>query len=167
MKSFALSLFIGVFLFSCKKQDAENKNTTALDHYTGLSNATMEELRNARTATQYYQSVDTAIARGYHDIGVDVEEMGHHYMKAGLVDSVFDLTQPELLVYNRDANGNAYLVAVEYAVPLDRPRPEGFTGSNDVWDGNANFNLWLLHAWVWAYNPNGVFNPTNPAIHLH
>jgi len=24
-----------------------------------------------------------------------------------------------------------------------------------------------LHAWVWAYNPDGVFNWTNAEVHLH
>ena len=39
--------------------------------------------------------------------------------------------------------------------------------ANDVWDGNVGAGLWLLHAWVWCYNPAGVFNPTNPLVHLH
>jgi hypothetical protein len=31
----------------------------------------------------------------------------------------------------------------------------------------AMTQLWLLHSWVWAYNPQGIFNPTNPMVHLH
>lgn len=35
------------------------------------------------------------------------------------------------------------------------------------WDGNTGFGLWLLHAWVWDYNPAGVFSPMNPTVHLN
>ena len=63
--------------------------------------------------------------------------------------------------------GKQVLVAVEYAVPLTDPMPEGFTGSQDVWNGTSGFPLWLLHAWVWAYNPDGVFNWTNESVELH
>jgi hypothetical protein len=93
--------------------------------------------------------------------------MGHHYMNTSLVDGTFDIRHPEILVYNRDANGKQVLVAVEYAVPLTDPMPEGFTGSQDVWNGTSGFPLWLLHAWVWSYNPDGVFNWTNESVELH
>jgi hypothetical protein len=94
--------------------------------------------------------------------------MGHHYMNFDLVyDNIFDIKKPEILVYNRDENGRQQLVAVEYAVPLTLPMPEGFTGPHDVWNGTSGFPFWLVHAWVWAYNPDGVFNWTNSTVHLH
>lgn len=94
--------------------------------------------------------------------------MGFHFMKASLVDGVFDYRNPEILVYNMDSDGRYTLVAVEYAVPLElsADAPEGFTGDDDIWTANADFGLWLLHAWVWFYNPDGIFNPTNPNIVL-
>jgi hypothetical protein len=88
-------------------------------------------------------------------------------MNPDLVDSTFDLAKPEILVYNRDENNQLVLVAVEYAVPINLPKPEGFTGDADEWNGNSPFPYWLLHAWVWAYNPEGAFHWTNPLIHLH
>lgn len=135
--------------------------------YPGLSKQTTWELQQARAATARYKDIRHAIRDGYADINVVAEHMGHHYMKSSLVDGTFDFRSPEILVYNRDEEGNFHLVAVEYAVPLDLPRPEGFTGSHDVWDGESGFPLWLLHAWVWTYNPDGVFHPTNPEVHLH
>lgn len=135
--------------------------------YSGLSSQTTWELQQARAATARYRNIENAIKDGYSNINVVVENMGHHYMKSEYVDGTFDPRKPEILVYDPDEEGNFELVAVEYAVPLNLPRPEGFTGSADVWDGNAGFQLWLLHAWVWAYNPNGVFNPLNPNVHLH
>ena len=75
--------------------------------------------------------------------------------------------KPEILVYNRDKKGVQRLVAVEYAIPLSEPRPQGFSGDDDEWDGNTTFGLWLLHACVWEHNPNGVFTAMNPNITLH
>lgn len=164
-KLLSLVSVFSVFTISCKKENAGNPDV--LDRYTGLSSQTMSELRQARDASARYQNIETALADGYTDIAVNTEHMGHHYMKASLVDSIIDLRKPEILVYNKDENGKPYLVAIEYAVPLDKPKPEGYTGSVDVWDGNVGFQLWLLHAWVFAYNPDGVFHPTNPLVHLH
>ena len=95
--------------------------------------------------------------------------MGYHILKAELVTSVFDLRKPPILVYNKKNNGNFELVAVEYAIPIDpqspNTPPEGFTGSEDVWDFNTlNTGWWTLHAWIWKNNPDGVFQPMNPTV---
>jgi hypothetical protein len=42
--------------------------------------------------------------------------------------------------------------------------PEGFTGTDDVWDNNTAFQLWTLHAWIWLANPDGIFAPFNPLL---
>ncbi|HLO79545.1 MAG TPA: hypothetical protein VK166_01225 [Chitinophagaceae bacterium] len=170
-------LFAGLLFSSCQKEVlkapatvenlAANSSANTLTMYQGLSPQTMWELQQARAATARYKNIRNAIADGYEDIAVNVENMGHHFMKKSQVDAAFDMKQPEILVYNKDENGAQQLVAVEYAIPLGNPRPEGFSGSNDVWDGNTGFGLWLLHAWVWSYNPSGVFNSTNPLVHLH
>ena len=174
------AIFLIWILFSgCQKQRIANdteqaqtrsgKNTesNAVILYDGLPAQTSWELQQARAATAKYRNIENAKRDGYVDIAVDVEHMGHHFMKMDIVDSVFDLAQPEILVYNRDDKGNQQLVSIEYAIPLSYSRPEGFTGSGDVWKDDSGFPLWLLHAWVWAYNPNGVFNWTNPLVHLH
>ena len=184
---FCLLILIS-FLFGCKKESMEtsvkefqsasnlSKSTNSLaaesegnvvNDYTGLSGETMWELQQARAATARYKKIENAIKDGYADIAVDVEGMGHHFMKTSIVDGIFDIREPEILVYNKNAGGAQELVAVEYAVPLTFPKPEGFTGSADVWNGTSGFPLWLLHAWVWSYNPDGVFNWTNPTVHLH
>jgi len=90
-------------------------------------------------------------------------------MKTSIVDATFDIRQPEILVYNRNTDGSQELVAAEYAVPISltpNAAPEGFSGPGDVWDHNTGFGLWLLHAWVWHQNPDGVFNWTNPSVDL-
>ena len=175
-------LFATVLFASCSKSseinsheiagNIENQKVITDATFTGSNNShlsfrTIFELRQAKAATAKYQDIENAIADGYVDIAVNVENMGHHFMKLSLVDGVFDHKRPEILVYNKDKNGKQRLVAVEYAIPLSEPKPEGFTGDADVWDGNAGFGLWLLHAWVWEYNPAGVFKSTNSNVHLH
>lgn len=172
-------LFIG-----CKKQDidvSENKTETIshkamnTDEEFRKSNSklglrTLWELLQARAATARYRNIKNAIKDGYTDINVVVPNMGHHYMKSAFVDATFEIRKPEILVYNKHENGYFQLVAVEYAVPINlspNAAPEGFTGAGDMWDRNTGFGLWLLHAWVWYYNPDGVFNPTNPLVHMH
>ena len=169
---------IGLFLAGCKKEvnttdELQNTNenaavseTNPVISYTGLSSQTTWELQQARAATARYRDIRNAIQDGYSNINVDVPNMGHHFMKSSLIDGTFDIRHPEILVYNGLDTGNPELVAVEYAVPLTFPRPEGFTGSSDVWNDTSGFPFWLVHAWVWKYNPAGVFNWTNPSVDL-
>jgi len=171
-------LILCFLLSSCQKEKMEEAEAPAaaaksmgnpVNDY-NVSATVKWELQQARAATAPYQNFDNAIADGYADIGVVVPNMGHHYMKASLLDGSFDKTKPEILVYHKHEDGSMELVAVEYAVPINLTplaAPQGFTGSGDVWDRNTGFGLWLLHAWVWSYNPSGVFNPTNPLVHQH
>jgi hypothetical protein len=123
------------------------------------------ELDRARQATLKYADLSQALADGYANINVVMPNMGHHYMKQVLVDERFEIESPEILVYASES-GQMRLVAVEYAIPLDRSAeaPAGFTGSDDVWDRNTGFQLWLLHAWVHRDNPAGVFKSTNSNV---
>jgi hypothetical protein len=170
-QTFAVVFFTLLFT-SCKKEhNAPTPEPDAIEKSkAGLSDQTVAELRAARTATEKYRSLEAAKADGYADINVIQENMGFHYLKSALVDTVFNPEKPEILVYNKTHDGSIQLVAVEYAVPIPltpNKAPEGFTGSSDNWTYSTVFNLWLLHAWVWEYNPQGIFNPTNPLVHLH
>jgi hypothetical protein len=174
-----LILLSGAFLLAaCNKQDDIKPNNMTQSvkpeeanvntDTTGLSSKTLEQLKEAREATVKYRDINNAIADGYVDIHVVMQNMGYHFEKASLVDSVFNVRKPELLVYNKRTDGGFNLVAVEYAVPLDQSinAPKGFAGKQDVWDHNTTFGLWTLHAWVWKDNPDGVFSPMNPDVHV-
>jgi hypothetical protein len=165
------SIFALISATGCKKEDKGHSQVSdPLDKYQGLPKQTLSELRAAQLSTLRYQDIRNAQADGYADINVVVQNMGFHYMKSSLADTVFDPTKPEILVYNKSHQGAIELVAVEYAVPIDlQPdrAPAGFSGDKDVWKRDTGFGLWLLHAWIWAFNPDGVFNPTNTSIHLH
>jgi hypothetical protein len=172
---FALTIWMAAMTLAftaCKKNhEASKPEIDAIEKSSkGLSPETIGELQAARKATEKYRSLDKAIADGYTDINVVQQNMGFHYMKASLADTLFDPEKPELLVYNKQHDGSIQLVAVEYAVPIPlmpNKAPAGFSGSVDNWTYSTTFNLWLLHAWVWEYNPQGIFNPTNPMVHLH
>ena len=179
------TVLLSAFLMSgCKKAaldstvpEAEQQSSKAVNpegnvvlQYTGLSGSTIWQLQQARAASAKYLDFDNAIKDGYADINVVTQHMGYHYLKAAHLDLEFDARKPEILVYNKQDDGRMQLLAVEYAVPISltpNTAPEGFIGSADVWDRNTYFGLWLLHTWVWAYNPSGVFNPTNPLVHVH
>ena len=142
----------------------------ALRKRNGCSFTTFLELLEARAATAKYRDFDRAIADSFVDINVVVPNMGYHFMKSAIVDAKFEIRKPEILVYNKKLNGKFELVAVEYAVPISLSpdkAPEGFTGSADVWERNTTFGLWLQHAWIWKFNPDGVFTDTNPRVHVH
>jgi hypothetical protein len=175
---FCSIILIGLLFTGCQKQninepvneiktsDAKKADGNVVNNYTGFSSQTTWQLQQARAATARYRDLKNAIKDGYSNINVDVPNMGHHFMKPSLVDATLDIRHPEILVYNGLDTGNPELVAVEYAVPLTFPKPEGFTGSDDVWNGTSGFPLWLVHAWVWKFNSDGVFNWTNPSVDL-
>lgn len=127
-----------------------------------------DELASVEAATDDFATVEAALAAGYADIDVVMQNMGHHYLNADLLDATFQVDRPEILVYAPDAGGTMRLVAVEYAVPfsLAEVAPEGFTGDGDEWDSNETFELWTLHAWVHRDNPDGVFASHNPDVVL-
>lgn len=178
-------LMTAIIVSSCSKEESKDDSNGSVTEtaitksvssdgnillmYEGLDAQTMWELQQARAATAKYRHLDKALKDGYVDIGVVVQGMGHHFMKMDLVDGTFDIRKPEILVYNPDENGVFHLVAVEYAIPLEASpmAPEGFSGDNDVWSPNGEVGLWLLHAWVWKYNPLGVFSPVNPTVVLN
>jgi len=182
-QSFALTFFsalsIAFLVTSCKKEnslaanESQSKNDPSLVAESNvfgsnISLQTIWELQQAKIATAKYNNFDNAIRDGFVDINVIVPEMGYHYLKMDRLNATFEYDKPEILVYNREENGRMKLVALEYAVPisLSPTEPAGFTGDNDHWAVYQG-TLWTLHAWVWEPNPAGVFNPTNPNVHVH
>ena len=48
---------------------------------------------------------------------------------------------------------------------LAKRAPAGFVGPDDHWTINQRFQLWTLHAWLFEYNPAGVFAAYNARVH--
>lgn len=138
-----------------------------------------KDLATARTATQQYHNVETAIADGY----VPTEEcvsspaggMGFHYVNFGLMDGTIDLAHPEILLYAPSEAGPR-LVGIEYVLPIGPPGApvpspappapalfgESFEGpmlGHD--DGPPHYDL---HVWTWQANPDGILAAFNPTV---
>ena len=83
-----------------------------------------------------------------------------------MMDDQVDITKPEALVYELDANGEITgLVAHEYIVPIDawtKSTPPQLFGMD--FHKHPTLPLWVLHTWLWKDNPAGVFEDWNPAV---
>ncbi len=128
------------------------------------------EVQQLKSAMKPFKDFIAAQNAGYDvDATGYRTQMGHHYLKASILDKQFDLENPEVLLYVPDEDGVMQLVAVEYGIAMDDfdnppPAPEGFTGANDVWELNSEFQLWTLHVWIELENPEGIFTAMNPVL---
>jgi hypothetical protein len=121
-------------------------------------------LKDLRQATARFHSPTLAAAAGY-DVTPCVPAMGYHWLNASLVDPVFDLTQPEVLLYASGPNGQPRLVAVEYIViDVGQPRPSFGGHAFDIGGTPVPVPHWSLHVWLYADNPDGIFTPFNPTV---
>jgi hypothetical protein len=129
-----------------------------------------KEIAQLRTTVAPFKLKAAGVEAGYdQDVTGYRTQMGYHYLNAELLDNKFELNKPELLLYAPYGADSMKLVAVEYATPiedLNNPpaKPEGFSGSEDVWEINTEFKLWTLHVWVGLDNPHGLFASHNPLL---
>lgn len=160
----ALAVFANVAATTAARAD-ESEGTSSS---AAIPNpAALVQLEEVRHVAARFLDVQAALDAGYVDIGVFYSNMGHHYLKPEILDERFELEQPEILVYADDTcSGGRRLVAIEYAVPLAlaKDAPAGFAGLDDGWTINQRFQLWTLHAWLYEYNPAGVFASHNVRV---
>lgn len=89
--------------------------------------------------------------------------MGVHYVRN--IDEKVDYKDPEALVYSVGNNGRLKLVAVEYIIPVefvDPANPPMLFGRH--MHPHPYLPVYILHAWVHKWNPNGVFADFNPKV---
>lgn len=139
------------------------------------------ELAQVRRATARYHDPALAVADGYLATEHCVDDpqlggMGLHFVNESLVfDPAVDPTRPEILVYEALPGGKLRLVAVEWFsvdpdqdVATDEGRPTlfGVTFDGPMQGHEPGMPVHFdLHAWVWKYNPNGMFSAWNPLVH--
>ena len=137
-------------------------------------------LAAARQGTARFHDVRQAENAGYGSTLGTVEEpalgcfenpgvggMGVHYVNGGLLGDggALDAARPEALVYEMRPNGKLKLVALEYIVladDVDPNHPPMLFGQH--FHPHPVLPLWVLHAWVWAPNPLGMFEDWNPRV---
>ncbi|MBL8593734.1 MAG: hypothetical protein JNK01_13700 [Devosia sp.] len=143
--------------------------TLAHDHAAGVlpDNPLANKVRevNARFA-----DVGVATAEGYAPIpcvsGIEGGAMGIHYVNGALIeDGLVDISKPEAVMYEPQADGSMQLVAVEYITTKGPANLDGhlfsFTNSPNRY-GLPPF--YELHVWAWRANPTGSFADMNPTV---
>jgi hypothetical protein len=127
--------------------------------YAAACKPQQRDFASLRRATARFHDVDKAIASGRVDLHLCVDMMGQHYADpATFSDGRLDPNDPEAMVYADDGRGHLRLVAVEWVSTTPgrvRNVPLHF---------NPSVELYVLHAWIWAPNPDGVFADMNPRI---
>ena len=171
-----------LLLFACQKEigkeesasTSEQALVTKPNNSASLSTERMlqTDLQKAvHSATARYHSTTQAIKAGYvadtRCVSVPgLGGMGYHWVKASLIDPVFDPLTPEVLLYATGPGGNLKLVAVEYLViDAGQPIPRF---DNQIFDDRSGAPItehhWSLHVWLHEENPAGMFKPFNPNI---
>ena len=98
--------------------------------------------------------------------------MGFHYVNPELVeDPEIDPLHPELLMYERQANGSMKFIGVEYITYTAAWRAAGHRGRPTLYGQTFHLNttllpepFYLLHVWHWKHNPSGRFANWNPRV---
>jgi hypothetical protein len=149
--------------------------------------ALQDELAQVRRVTARFHRVEAAIEAGYelgwvNGSGVRIltgcvshptaGAMGYHYFNAELMaDNAVDALEPEALVYAPAADGGLKLVAVEWVVRGPDSNPPGVSEPPSVLGMEMHILVpppgpafYLMHAWVWAHNPSGMFADWNPEV---
>ncbi len=90
------------------------------------------EIDLAREVALSYPTAADALAAGYFKVTNYLPGIAAHYMNFGYVDGTFELTKPEMLLYDGN-EPNASIVGLSYYVMLagDAEPTQGFTGTND------------------------------------
>jgi hypothetical protein len=134
-----------------------------------------EQLGAARRATASYRSVQRAERDGYAAVSPCIPGEGIHYAKNELLgDTMVTPGQPELLIYEPQANGQLRLVALEYwkadadqnvLTVDDRPTLFGRPFDGPMAGHAPGMPIhYDIHVWLWKRNPDGLFTVANPTI---
>jgi len=148
----------------------------------------------ARAGTTRYRDREAAIADGFRRVGVDFPGMGEHWVSLEriMADS-FAAAEPSVLTY-ASVRGVPTLVGVAYTALLEPGEsPPPFAPARSFWhEHNGTVDeesfplahhslahhsaashvqgdsprLAILHAWVWADNPDGLFVADNWSLPL-
>ena len=119
-------------------------------------------------ATVAYTDFSRAQAAGYTERLTDCMAdasggMGYHYGKVANIDGNARLLEPEILMYEPQADGSLKFVGIEFVVPLSASAtPPSLFGLE--FHRNEAFQLWVLHVWLYKDNPSGMFSDWNPTV---
>lgn len=141
-----------------------------------LVQPTLKQLRELRAVLAPFEDVKAATAAGYEQATPCMSgpqgAMGIHFINGGLfANPALDPLRPEALMYEPRRDGTLRLVGAEYLVfqaawhAAGNKAPPALLGQ----EFHLNTTLldepfYLLHVWVWQYNPLGLFANWNPLV---
>jgi hypothetical protein len=129
-----------------------------------------------REASARFHRLEVALGEGYAPFGPCFSDpsggMGFHYANAELMeDPAVDPLHPELLLYEKQADGSLRLVGVEYLTFQAAWHKAGNRGLPKLFGQRFHLNttlldepFYLLHVWQWKHNPSGRFQDWNPRV---
>ena len=136
----------------------------------GLGESVDRDVARARAATVRFKLAENAIAAGYPAASNCVANppqggMGYHFQNESLLDTKLDVEKPEILVYEKMADGSFKLNGVEYIVPIDAwKKDEAPTIMGQKLKRADRLGIWYLHVWIWEPSPPGIFADWNPRV---
>jgi len=136
----------------------------------GLGDAVDRDVAKVREATAGFKTAEAAETAGYKRVTDCVENqpagaMGYHFQNNALLDTTLDVDHPEVLVYEKKADGTFKLNGVEFLVPIpawksaEPPRIMG-----QALKKADRLGIWYLHVWTWESSPSGLFSDWNPKV---
>lgn len=167
----------GVLVVTCACICAAAAQTRATDTTqatgilpSGLGGAIDRDVAKIRDATARFKTTDAAEAAGYKRVTDCVESqpagaMGYHFQNNALLDTTLDVEHPEVLVYERTADGAFKLNGVEFLVPISgwtAAEPPRIMGQ--ALKKADRLGIWYLHVWTWEASPSGLFSDWNPNV---
>lgn len=146
------------------------------------SDQELDDLTELRQTTAPFHDVENALAAGWTEqpvcmdypdgyMGEPPGTMGHHFFNVEYIrdGGHIEPSEPELILYEKQADGTWRLNAVEYIIPASDLPPtaeppmmfgQEFKFHPDV--GSAG--IWGLHVWLWRHNPHGLYAELNPLV---
>ena len=146
------------------RADAQNAGAS------GYGEAVDRDLARSRKATEPFRTVEAAKAAGYTQMTECVEHqphgaMGYHFQNNAIYDATLDVERPEVLVYERMADGSFVLNGVEHLVPIAAwDKAEAPVVMGQKLKRAEKLGFWYLHVWTWKASPTGVFADWNPNV---
>lgn len=155
------------------QREAAPVSAASLPSLAGFGPQVQQGVERLRKATAPFHDLDRAVAAGYardaeHCVAHPPDgAMGFHHANRGYYDANIEVERPEILTYERGADGRQVLTGAEYVVPYQvwpaDSTPPTVLGTNlKRADG---LQIWYLHVWAWKENPSGLFADWNPDVH--
>lgn len=136
----------------------------------------IEQLRALRVVLEAYEDVDAALADGFEQFGTCMDSgqgaQGIHFVHPErIADPAIDALVPEVLMYEPRPDGTLRLIGAELLVFQEDWHATGVAAVPTAFGQELGINMtlldapfYMLHLWIWQYNPLGFYANWNPLV---